>query len=90
VRGDFEPLVSQEPFYTMQAILSGKRGKLMPRLRSHPDFPLRRFVKCGCCDKPLTGSWSKGRSARYAYYFCPNSRCRGVSVSKADLEGRLV
>ena len=89
-RGNFDPLVSQNVFDTVQTVLSGKRGSLTPRLRSNPDFPLRQFVKCGCCDRPLTASWSKGRSKRYAFYFCPNSRGRGVSVSKADLESRFV
>ena len=89
VRGDFEPLVSQEVFATVQAVLSGKRGSLTPRLRSNPDFPLRHFVKCGCCGKPLTASHSKGRNKRYAYYFCPNSHCRSISIAKADLEGQF-
>ena len=89
-RGDFEPMVSQELFDTVQAVLSGRSVSVTPHLRSHPDFPLRHFVKCGCCGKPLTASWSKGRNKRYAFYFCPNSRCRGVSVSKADLETRFV
>ncbi|PYJ98013.1 MAG: hypothetical protein DME23_13160, partial [Verrucomicrobia bacterium] len=90
VRGDFEPLVTQELFDAVQALQSGKSGNLTPRLRSNPDFPLRHFVKCGCCGRPLTASWSKGRSKRYAFYSCPNSRCRGVSVSKADMEGSFV
>ncbi len=86
VRGDFEPLVSQELFDSVQAILSGKRTSVTPRLLSHPDFPLRHFVKCGCCGKPLTASWQKGRNDRYAYYWCPNSQCRRVRVRKLDLE----
>ena len=85
VRGDFEPLVGQEVFDTVQALLNGKRVSVTPRLRSHPDFPLRHFVKCGCCGRPLTASWQKGRSARYGYYWCPNS-CPGVSVRKENLE----
>jgi site-specific DNA recombinase len=89
VRGDFEPLVSQEVFDTVQALLNGKRVSVTPRLRSHPDFPLRHFVKCGCCGRPLTASWQKGRSARYGYYWCPNS-CRGVSVRKENLERSFV
>jgi hypothetical protein len=35
VRGDFEPLVSQEIFDMVQAVLSGKRVSVTPRLRSH-------------------------------------------------------
>lgn len=58
-RGDFEPLVNQEVFDCVQAVLSGRRISIMPRLRSHPDFPLRHFVNCGCCGSPLTGSYAK-------------------------------
>jgi site-specific DNA recombinase len=89
-RGDFEPLVSQNIFDRVQALLDGKLVSVTPHKRNHPDFPLRHFVKCGCCGRPLTGSWSTGRSKRYPYYACPNSLCRGVSVSKADLENRFV
>ena len=89
-RGDFEPLVNQELFDTVQSVLSGKSASVTPHLRSHPDFPLRHFVKCGCCGKPLTASWSKGRSRRYAFYRCPNPRCHGVSVTKNDLENQFV
>jgi len=89
-RGDFEPLVSQEIFDTVQALLAGKRMSVTPHLRNHPDFPLRHFVKCGCCGKPLTGSWSKGRSKRYANYRCQNKQCKAVSITKADLERGFV
>jgi Recombinase zinc beta ribbon domain len=57
-----------------------------PRQRNHPDFPLRGFVRCDMCGRPLTGSWSKGRNAHYAYYHCQR-QCRAVNVSKAELEG---
>jgi site-specific DNA recombinase len=89
-RGDFEPLVSQEIFDTVQALLNGKRMSVTPHLRNHPDFPLRHFVRCGCCDKPMTGSWSKGRNKRYANYRCQNRHCKAVSITKADLERRFV
>lgn len=89
-RGDFEALVSQELFDRVQALLDGKRVNVTPRLRSNPDFPLRHFVKCGCCGKPLTGGWSKGRSKLYANYRCQNLQCKGVSITKTDLENGFV
>jgi len=89
-RGDFEPLVSQDVFDRVQAILSGKRVSVMPRLRSHPDFPLRHFVKCGCCGRPLTASWAKGRTKRHGYYRCQNRECPGVHVRKENLERGFV
>ena len=59
-RGDFEPLISEELFY---------RARRFCRAVC-PDFPLRAFVRCECCGRGLTGSWSKGRSEYYAYYHC--------------------
>ena len=83
-RGDFTPLVSDVLFHRVQARLKGRGVALTPHQRNHPDFPLRRFVACGACGTPLTGSWSTGRSRRYAYYHCRS--CRGVRVGKDRLE----
>ena len=41
---------------------------------------------CGRCEKPLTASWSRGRSHRYAYYRCQNRACRGVNIRREDVE----
>ncbi len=85
-RGDFDPLVSDETFYRVQAILQGRIQVVGPHLRSRPDFPLKGLVRCADCGRPLTASWSKGRSGRYAYYHCWR-QCRAVNVTKAKLEG---
>jgi len=79
-KGSFEPLVSEDPFNRVQDILSGKRMSVTAHQRNNPDFPLRVFARCGVCDTPLTGSWSKGRNSRYAYYRCRNASCHAVSV----------
>jgi hypothetical protein len=71
VAGDFTALVSEETFYRVQAILDGRVVVAGPRPRNNPDFPLRGFVQCESCRRPLTGSWSKGRAGtHYAYYHC--------------------
>ena len=85
-RGDFEPLVSEQTFYRAQAVAEGRAQVSGPRERNHPDFPLRGFVRCEACGRPLTGSWSKGRNGYYAYYHCQR-QCRAVNVSKTKLEG---
>jgi site-specific DNA recombinase len=87
-RGDFEPLVPPAVFARVQTRLKGRLTRVVPHARNHPDFPLRRFVTCGECGKPLTGAWSRGRSGRYAYYECPE--CRRVRVPKAELEGAFL
>ena len=85
-RGEFEPLISDELFYRVRAILSGRAPSTAPRQRAHPDFPLRGFVRCESCGRGLTGSCSKGRSEYYAYYHCrPGGRA--VNMTKARLEG---
>jgi hypothetical protein len=85
-RGDFDPLVSDETFYRVQAILQGRIKAVGPHQRTRPDFPLKGLVRCADCGRPLTASWSKGRSGRYAYYHCWR-QCRAVNVTKAKLEG---
>jgi site-specific DNA recombinase len=89
-RGDFEPLVDDATFYRVQAILDGRVAVTGPRPRNHPDFPLRGFLRCGSCNRPLTGSWSKGRTGGYYGYYHCQPKCRDVNVSKASLEGQFV
>ena len=75
-QGDYKPLVSVETFRRVQEILAGRRMTITARKRNNPDFPLRNFVRCGHCDKPLTASWSKGKmGVKYAYYRCQNRHC---------------
>ena len=65
-RGDFESLVSENVFYRVQAILDGRLEITAPRQRNAPDFPLRGYVRFEAWGRPLTASWSKGRSDYYA------------------------
>ena len=61
VDGDFDGIVDEETWVKAQAAISGKR-ELAPRYRiKHPDFPLRRFVRCGLCEGTISGAWSKGK-----------------------------
>src|SRR5437899_2339940 len=83
-RGDFEALVTERVFFRVQAILDGRYEVTAPRQRNDPDFPLRGYIRCETCGKPLTASWSKGRSDYYAYYHC-RGRCRAVNISKTKL-----
>jgi site-specific DNA recombinase len=83
-------LVSREIFDRVQALLDGKQPLLAPRQRNNPDFPLRNFVRCGRCDRPLTASWSTGRNNRYGYYRCQDQVCRAVNVRREDMERLFV
>ena len=90
-KATFEAIVSKETFALVQAILSGKRpGATLRRRDNHPDFPLRHFVSCGTCHRPLTASWSKGRSKAYAYYHCANPSCSSRNIPKNLLESEFL
>ena len=83
--GDFEAIVEEEVFAAVQAILAGRSASKEDRRYDNPMFPLRRFIWCGKCGTPLTGSSSKGRSRRYSNYRCRNASCK-VNVRKESLE----
>lgn len=74
-RGIFEPLVDEETFYKVQAILEGKKPLIAGYKRNREEFPLRQWVRCPNCNSPLTASFSKGRNSRYAYYHCHKTDC---------------
>ncbi len=69
-----EALVSFETWMKIQDRLK-QQAKAPIRKDVSEDFPLRGFVTCGCCGKPLTSCWSKGRSAKYPYYSCYTKDC---------------
>ncbi len=84
-----KPIISKETFFKVQQILAGKRPTITPRARNHPDFPLRRFLRCPKCDQKLTAGWSTGRKGvRYAYYHCRTKNC-SLNVKKHDLEAKF-
>jgi site-specific DNA recombinase len=89
VRGNHEPLISQELFDRTQDVLDGKSVHV-PHRQQHEDFPLRGFVRCYQCDKPLTAGWAKGRNKRYPRYWCWQKTCGAVAVSRDELEGQFV
>ena len=66
-KGTFEPIVSEELFAQVQRVLKNKGHKVSQYKADNPDFPLRRFISSPLGVK-LTGSWSKGRSKKYAFY----------------------
>ncbi len=93
VQGQHPAMITEAQYYRVQAILDGRNTNinvpLARRNRDNPDFPLRRIVKCQRCGTSFTGAWSKGKHARYAYYFCKHRCSKGSNVSVADLEGEM-
>lgn len=87
-KGQHEPLISIKTFQANQERLKGKA--LAPaRKNINRDFPLRGFVHCDDCQRPLTACWAKGKTKHHPYYHCQFTGCvsYGKSIRRADLEG---
>ena len=82
IKGQHQPLVSQELFDAVQDALDGKVAAPIKHKKLNEDFPLKGFVLCTGCNKPLTAGWVKGRKEKYARYWCWNSKC-SVRVSES-------
>jgi site-specific DNA recombinase len=86
VRGLHEPIVRQEIFDRVQAILEGRKPSTAPKRKLNPSLPLKCFVRCKDCGTPLTGGFAKGRSKKYGHYWCRKQGCRAVKLSSERLE----
>lgn len=85
--GKHTALVSFETWQKVQDLLNAKPRPVVHK-DTTADFPLRGYVTCASCDNAMTGAWSKGRTKRYAYYFCQTRGCaeRRKNFSKAKIE----
>jgi hypothetical protein len=79
-QGKHEGLVSVETFNKIQDRLNGN-AKTPARKDLSTDFPLRGFVLCGDCGKPLTACFSKGRNGLDPYYLCFQRGCASYRKS---------
>jgi site-specific DNA recombinase len=87
VKGQHQPIVTQELFDAVQDALDGKAETPVIRKKVNEDFPLRGFVRCTGCDKKLTSGWAKGRKEKYARYWCANKQCAvKVGASRDEVE----
>ena len=85
-----EPLITMETYNIIQYKLKKKGNPLKEHKYVLDDetFPLRRWVLCSECGKPLTASKSRGKSGKYhPYYHCHNRDCsmRGKGIKIDDI-----
>ncbi|MGR3703814.1 MAG: recombinase family protein [Paracoccaceae bacterium] len=85
--GQHKALISLATYETILDNLAGrKRGAARKDISE--DFPLRGFVLCDCCGKPMTAAWSRGCRSHYPYYLCQTRGCiaKGKSVPRSLME----
>ncbi|WP_212003966.1 zinc ribbon domain-containing protein [Chitinophaga sp. HK235] len=54
-------------------MLSGRKKVTKVRSTKDEHLPLRGFLVCKQCGRPITGSGSKGNGGTYYYYHCQSS-----------------
>jgi site-specific DNA recombinase len=90
-RGRFEPIITDETFRRVQAVLAGRGTKTIERGSRNAEFPLRGFIRCSDCGTPLTASFSTGRhGGKYPYYFCREKTCRSVNCRREELHSQFM
>lgn len=90
--GTHEQIISEQTFYKCQKYINkGNKGDRISASTPNETFPLRHFVLCPNCNRPLTACMSKSKSGRlYPFYKCYNKDCKGYkSISKDKLEGEF-
>ncbi len=87
-----ESIVSNDIFYQCQKFMRKYDKKTNMSLKKKNElFPLRNFVLCGECHRPLTASLSTSHTGKkFPYYRCYNKECNAPkSLSKDKLESEF-
>jgi site-specific DNA recombinase len=89
-KGQHEGLITLEALEKIQHRLKG-HAKAPARKDITADFPLRGFVLCGDCHRPLTACWSQGKTKKFPYYLCYYKDCasKGKSIARDKVEGEF-
>ena len=71
--GRHEPIVSQDTFDAVQAVLQA-HNHAGERDRTHQHY-LKGTIRCGTCGGRLVYSQNKGNGGIYEYFVCPRNQC---------------
>ena len=78
--GKHEPCVSKEVFLRVNNIVFEARNQPVTHKKEDENLPLKRFMKCGCCDTPMTG-YLVAKKGLY-YYKCRTKGCKNNKSAK--------
>jgi len=82
VLGIHDPIISEELYYKVQNITSGRTNKkLSYKTTSIEKYPLRGYIECDKCGRNLTASSAKGNGGMYYYYHCSDG-CKNIISTK--------
>lgn len=73
VKATHEPLIPESLFEEVQDVLHGRKRNIPVKNTKREELPLRGYLLCQRCGRPLTGSASHGNGGKYYYYHCQAS-----------------
>lgn len=87
IKGLHEKIIDETTFDKVQFVLNGKK-KSYKGITKCTETPLVGLLYCPLCDRPMTGSGSRGNGGIYHYYHCQRIYgCRNnISAKDANLE----
>jgi len=90
-KGYHQGIISSETFEAVQKRLKNDGLGKRIRIDLSSDFEHRGLIVCDGCQSHLTASWCKGRTQKYAYYFCQNKTCEYFKklIPRKDIEDRF-
>lgn len=78
-----EPLIDTRTFELIQDRLHARNRLRHKTYNKHDErFPLKGFITCPECGRPLTASMTKG--GKYPYYQCQNSKCPAKKLANVS------
>lgn len=82
----FDRIIDIDLFNRVQERLKGKaRSSPSKYIKDRPEFPLRRYLLCAHCSKPITGSLSTSKSGKkHPYYHCRTKGCAGKGSTRPE------
>ncbi|MFA4942626.1 MAG: recombinase family protein, partial [Patescibacteria group bacterium] len=93
-QGTHEQFIDEDIFWQCQKLFRNMNiGDNVSLGRVNENFPLRHFVVCPHCGRPLTACFSLGHmGVKYPYYKCYNRQCdklKSIPKDKVESEFRL-
>ncbi len=85
----FKGIITPAVFHRNQELLRSNKNTAAKYKQNNPEFPLRRFLLCTECNKPLTGSSPRSGSGKYSpRYHC--SRCHLPSIKAEEIHEQFL
>lgn len=94
-KGHHKGFITLETYNRVQEKMKNRANNPSVRRDFNPIFPLRSFILCCKCNKPLTGGCCHGRNNHgYLYYWCKQKSCENygktVKAAKINAEFELL